>query len=69
MFPHISASFACTGMTFFNGLYIKKIRNSPGGWGIMSKEPMWTFDVNDITQNNSYVQLLTMLCMLQPLLW
>ena len=39
-----------------------------GGRGIMSKEPMWTFDVNYVTQNNSYVQLLARLCMFQPLL-
>ena len=25
-------------------------KNSPEGWGITSKEPMWTVDINDITQ-------------------
>ena len=29
---------------------------------------IWTFDVNDITQNNSYVQLLVPLCVFLPLL-
>ena len=29
---------------------------------------MWTFDVNYVTQNNSYVQLLAILCVLQALL-
>ena len=42
---------------------LKNIRNSPGRWGIKSKEPMWTFDINDVTQSNSYVQLLYPLCM------
>ena len=42
----------------------ENIRNSTGGWGIVSKEPMWTFDAN---QNNSYAQLLA-LCMFLPLL-
>ena len=34
----------------------------------MSKEPMWTFYVNYVTQNNSYIQLLATLCMFLPLL-
>ena len=38
------------------------------GWGIPTKEPMWTFDVNYATQNNSYLQLLATLCAFQPLL-
>lgn len=29
---------------------------------------MWTFLVNYVTQNNSYVQLLAMVCVFQPLL-
>ena len=33
---------------------LKHISNSRG-WGITSKEPMWTFDVNYVTQNNIYV--------------
>ena len=37
------------------------IFNVQGGWGITSKEPMWMFDVNYITQNNSYMQLLATL--------
>ena len=27
---------------------------------------MWTFDVNDVTQNNIYGQLLAMLCVFLP---
>ena len=34
---------------------LRNIRNSPQKLGFTSKEPMWTFDVNDVTQNNSYV--------------
>ena len=44
----------------------KNIRNSPEGWGITSKEPMWTFNLNDVTQNNSYVQLLATPCVFLP---
>ena len=29
---------------------------------------MWMFDINNVTQNNSYIQLLATLCMFQPLL-
>ena len=29
---------------------------------------MWTFDVNYVTRNNGYVQLLAALCVFQPLL-
>ena len=29
---------------------------------------MWMFDVNDVTQNNSYIQLLAPLCVFLPLL-
>ena len=28
------------------------------GGVLLSKEPMWTFYVNDVTHNNSYVRLL-----------
>ena len=35
---------------------------------ITSKEPMWTFYVNDVTQNNNYMQLLEPICGLLPLL-
>ena len=38
------------------------------GVSITSNEPMWTFDVNYVTHNNSYVQLLVTLCVFQPLL-
>ena len=31
-----------------------KIFFIPQRWGITSKEPMWMFDVNYITQKNSY---------------
>ena len=34
----------------------------------MPKESVWTFDVNYITWNNSYVQVLATLCVFQPLL-
>ena len=29
---------------------------------------MWTFDLNYVTQNNSYVQLLATQCLFQPLI-
>ena len=34
------------------------------GWGLRftSNDPKFTFDVNGVTQNNSYVQLLALLC-------
>ena len=35
---------------------LKQIPNSHGMGGITSKEPMCTFDVNYVTQNNNYVQ-------------
>ena len=41
------------------------------GWFVHKdklKEPMWTSDVNCVTQNNSIVQLLVPLCVFQPLL-
>ena len=40
---------------------LKQIQNH-SGWGNTSKEPMWTFDVNYVTQNNIYVQLLATRC-------
>ena len=39
----------------------------PRGWGITSKEPIWIFDINYVTQNNSYIQLLAPLCSFLPL--
>lgn len=38
-------------------LYIKNISNTGGGV-LLSKEPLCTFDVNDVIQNNSYVRYL-----------
>ena len=69
LFPHISISFAFVGLTFCNhayggGLYIKNIQNFVG----VGMLHMCTFDVDSITQNNGYMQLLATLCMFLPLL-
>ena len=49
-----SGSFTCMGLKFFKRARepivvvhtLRNIKNSGGG-GVMSKEPMWTFDIND----------------------
>ena len=38
-------------------MYVCNIKNSPGVWGTTLKEPLWTFDINDVAQNNCYVHL------------
>ena len=40
-----------------------KIFEIPGG--VTPKAPMWTFDVNYVTQNNIYVQFLATICVFQ----
>ena len=37
-------------------------------WGTTSKAPMWTVDINYVTQNNGYVQMLATLRVFLPLL-
>ena len=47
------------------GSCIKNIRNSPGV-GIL--RILWTFDIDYVSQNNSYVQLFATRCVFLPLL-
>ena len=59
MFCQISVSFACLGLNIFRRaqmpmVHIKIFKIPQGVWDIM-KEPMWTCDVNYITQNNSTI--------------
>ena len=55
LFPQISVSFTCMGLTFCRcprgpmGI-VHKLKKFPGGY--ITKEPMWTSDVDDVTQNN-----------------
>lgn len=61
MFPHISVSLTwrvCLGAIGMVHKFKKKSLIHPGGR---------VFDINYVTQNNSYVHLLAMLCMFQPL--
>ena len=44
------------------------IRTFKHNGGFTSKEPMWSFYVNFVSQKNSFVQLLITLCLFQPLL-
>ena len=55
-FRHISVSFACMGLNFFRRArgamgMVRTLKNSLGS-GDITKELMWMFDIDYVTQNN-----------------
>ena len=68
----VFVGFTCIGLKFCRrarGGGIAMVCTLNNIWNSTGRVlPIWTVDVNDETQNNSYVQLLATLCVFQPLL-